>query len=332
MEWNIRKDITKEILEKLYNEEHLGTRKIAEKLNASRSTIKRHMKLHGMKMRPEIRKTLYTAKLIPNKKQKEIIYGTLLGDSCLYKEKKCKSVRMSFSHSVKQIEYVKWLRKNLNNIITNKEIKLYKYKKGNISINTCSYSLHWFRDLYKIFYKNNRKTISQEVLDLLTPLSLAIWFMDDGCHCKSGTNLATCSFNYNEHILIQKWFITKYSIETKIYNVPYGSGYLLHFNSANLKKLIKLIEKYIIPSMRYKFNLNNSPQRLQRRIINKNDMIQSELIGNNKNIAEMSMSHVNTCSNKIEITNRLVENAWLQTRYHRVYKCALLISNNKTNS
>ena len=39
----------------------------------------------------------------------------------------------------------------------------------------------YFRVLYKYLYKNGKKTIPLKALNRLTPLSLAIWWMDDGC-------------------------------------------------------------------------------------------------------------------------------------------------------
>ena len=47
-----------------------------------------------------------------------------------------------------------------------------------------------YEKFYNSLYKNGIKSVTQEWLDKITPLGLAIWFMDDGSNC--GTIATNC--------------------------------------------------------------------------------------------------------------------------------------------
>ena len=91
-------------------------------------------------------------------------------------------------------------------------------------------------------------------------MSLAIWWMDDGSICLSKRNrygkLATECFNYEEHILMKKYFKEKWNINVQIKSEK-NKYYFLRFNVTELKKLISIIYKYVceVPSMIYKIDL-----------------------------------------------------------------------------
>ena len=92
-------------------------------------------------------------------------------------------------------------------------------------------------------------------------MSLAIWWMDDGnLSILKGNRygkLATECFNYEEHLLMQKYFKDKWDINVQI-KLEKDKYYFLRFNSTELKKLISIIYKYVceIPSMIYKIDLD----------------------------------------------------------------------------
>ena len=69
-----------------------------------------------------------------------------------------------------------------------------------------------FSFLCKHLYSNTgRKKISLKYLNELSPLGLAVWWMDDGSLCNSKGNrwgkLCTECFNYEEHILLQTYHL-----------------------------------------------------------------------------------------------------------------------------
>lgn len=191
--------------------------------------------------------------------QKQVILGGLLGDSS------CNLKRIiSFSQSEKQKEYLVWKSKFFNkendikstyNIWNNKSYLRYYF---NYYIKKEDETFYSF--IRKNLYSGCRKKISLKYLNELTPLAIAVWWMDDGCISISKGNRygkwATECFNYEEHLLIQKYFKEKWNINVQI-KLEKNKYYFLRLNVTEMKKLIKIIYKYVceIPSMAYKVDL-----------------------------------------------------------------------------
>lgn len=191
--------------------------------------------------------------------QKQVILGGLLGDASCSPKK-----LISFSQSERQKDYLIWKSNffdkgnninTANNIWNNKSYLRYYFYYYIKKEDEAFYSF-----IRKNLYSNGRKKISLKYLNELTPLAIAIWWMDDGCLCLSKGNRygkwATECFNYEEHLLLQKYFKEKWGINVQI-KVEKNKFYFLRLNVAEMKKLIKIIYKYVceIPSMIYKVDL-----------------------------------------------------------------------------
>ena len=194
--------------------------------------------------------------------QKQIILGGLLGDSYFNKGKN--SVR--FSHCAKQLEYLEW---KYNFFVTKANIcSVYHTWNGNKYLQYCfEISKKYIDEDFISFIKRNlysndgRKKISLKYLNELDSLGLAVWWMDDGniSITKDGGNrygkLSTHCFNYEENLLIKKYFKDKWNIDVQIKTEK--NKYFIRIRASELKKLIKIIYKHIveIPSMIYKIDL-----------------------------------------------------------------------------
>ena len=197
--------------------------------------------------------------------QKQIILGGLLGDSSCSTKK-----IITFSQSEQQREYLIWKSKYFNkennikftyNVWNNKKYLrsyFYYYIKKEDEL--------FFSFIRKNLYTNNRKKISLKYLKELSPLALAVWWMDDGSLCLSKRNrygrLSTECFNYEEHLLLKKYFKEKWDINVQI-KLEKNKYYFLRLNVGDMKKLIKIIYKYVceVPSMIYKIDLQYSYDR-----------------------------------------------------------------------
>lgn len=195
--------------------------------------------------------------------QYQIILGGLLGDSSFYYKKGY----VSFSQCERQLEYLNWKRNKLkllhvgnvgqtvNKWMDNEYTRFYfncYLKDGNHQ--------DFIEYIHKNLYANSgRKKVSEKYLDCLTPLGLAVWWMDDGSMCLSKENrygkLSTNCFNYEENILIQQYLKRKYDITPSIKQEK--GAYFLRFSVSNMKKLISVIYPYVceVPSMIYKIDL-----------------------------------------------------------------------------
>ncbi len=197
-------------------------------------------------------------------RQWAIMYGTLLGDGYITKLDYGYATyyRFEVEHTINDKEYVDWLYKELS-VIFNVEARVrHRYssldQRGIKSTSLSLYSkMHEiFRSLREETYPNNRKTVSQEWLDKLTPLSLAVWYMDDGTyHINRNTiEIYTNSFSLEEHHLMQRHFQQTWNISPTI--VKRGKGqrkkYCLYFPRNEAVKLLHIIHPHILQCMRRK--------------------------------------------------------------------------------
>ena len=112
-----------------------------------------------------------------------------------------------------------------------------------------------FTEIYNLLYLNGIKTITGEYLERINhPIALAYWFMDDGA--KTGI-FATNGFTKEGVELLQEMMLEKFNIRTCVKKVtlkdPTKDQYLLVVFRDDLYFFEKLIEPYVVKSMRYKF-------------------------------------------------------------------------------
>lgn len=216
---------------------------------------------------------------------KSAIIGMVLGDGNLTQNRFQDGIYRGnalfrCSHSLKQWEYLEW-KKNLIQQLFGYPLKIKKVMVKNQRIGkiypVCSLVTKVHPRLTQIFrmtYKNGKKVITKDILNRLTPLAIAIWYMDDGF---LGINrkkqwkvvgLSTNSFNYEENCLIRDWFNEKYSI---LFNVTRTRSkqekdrritYFLRKGLSEGYKFLDIIRPYVekIECMRYKIDFNSYPK------------------------------------------------------------------------
>ena len=194
-----------------------------------------------------------------SKRQKAIVIGSLLGDGCL--ERNGRNVRLRIEHSDSQKEYLLWKCKKLQRLITERspmKINAFHkvYKRRYISWRAYTMTNINLNELFYLFYKENKKIIPYSIIkDLTDPLSLAVWFMDDG-YKRNDCNafrISTDSFTYHENELLVKVLKQNFGLNCNIHKKGnYWNIYIPKKSAYEFKDLISL---YIIPTLRYKIAL-----------------------------------------------------------------------------
>src|SRR3989344_155382 len=114
--------------------------------------------------------------------QEQILIGLLLGDGHLETQNQGRTFRLKVEHAISQKDYVDWLYDKFKNLaLTKPQIKLQmvagkmreKYWFSTISTGS-------FRFYAQQFYVNRKKVVPEIIAKFASPLSLAVWFMDDG--------------------------------------------------------------------------------------------------------------------------------------------------------
>ena len=108
-----------------------------------------------------------------------LLAGTLLGDGLLGRNRENDLARYHSTHGMKQLEYANFKEMIFGNCRGREYMNDYEKGFGNRLHSSCSKSM-FPKHVYDIFYKNGKKKVTQEWLDLLNEFGLALWYMDDG--------------------------------------------------------------------------------------------------------------------------------------------------------
>ncbi len=190
--------------------------------------------------------------------QLDMIVGSLLGDASL----ECRSngkrgsitARFRAHHGDKQKEYIFWKYSILQDL-TSREPRKIVWENPKRSLREVSWyfhtkSLEELGVFYELFYPNKKKILPENVFQLLTPRSLAIWFMDDGTHTGAGMIINSHSFSKKEQEKIRHFFESRYGIITDI--VKDREKWKIIIKNKNKDTFIHIIKPFLIPTMKYK--------------------------------------------------------------------------------
>jgi recombination protein RecA len=210
---------------------------------------------------------------------RDIILGSLLGDGSLAKNPKYKNARFSFRHSIKQKDYFFWKMQMLQEICgescywlqgTEKKpdgwgTKKYRFQSRALPSLTELYDLTHYR------VSGTKVRVTRKWLNRLSPLSLAIWWMDDGSLVSDSRQGVICTdgFSLKEVKIINQYFKNILKIETKIGRVTHQDKYRIWIRSTEeLKKFLKIIIPHVFTkSMLYKVLLVYKDSQIQQRWI-----------------------------------------------------------------
>lgn len=211
-------------------------------------------------------------------REKSIILGSLLGDGSLKIHKGYANARFSFRHSIAQKEYFMWKAHELAAISSDKCVFLQKadgWAKME-KLRFQSRALSTLTELYRLTHEQHRFAISRSWLNQLTPLSLAIWWCDDGSIISNGRKGVICTDGFDEKSVR---FLARYMEvvwKVKVHAGPItrqrDNEHILYWrlwlSTGELKKFLRIIIPYIpVPSMIYKFVLLYKDSQLQQRWI-----------------------------------------------------------------
>ncbi len=185
-----------------------------------------------------------------------VLIGNLLGDA--HGEQRSGNPRFSWSMSKSHMEYLYWLHdfysergycSKTKPIIKaqapQKNGKIYYGGKFNLYIFS---SQRW---VYDMFYTNNGiKIIPSNIADYQTPLTLSIWYMDNGGRYKNGAQFSTYCFTYEEHLIIQKAILSNFGLNVRIDKRP--SGYVQVVPRSEYALFVSIISPYMVTGGHYK--------------------------------------------------------------------------------
>lgn len=214
-----------------------------------------------------------------SKNVRDIILGSLLGDGSLAINPKYKSPRFSFRHSVKQKEYFFWKMDMLKEISGESCYWLQGSEKKPDGWGTAKYrfqsrALACLTEIYNLTHhrvSGTKVRVTRKWLNQLSPLSLAIWWQDDGSLVSDSRQGVICTdgFSFEEVEIIHQYFRKVWNIETKIGRVSNQDKWRIWIRSSEeLKKFLRIIIPHVYTkSMLYKILLIYKDSQVQERWI-----------------------------------------------------------------
>jgi len=209
-----------------------------------------------------------------------VILGTLLGDGSLKVQSKYSNANLQIRHSEMQKDYLLWKAETLKEIAGDKSVSVQKadgYSK-NRKWRFVSRRLPSLTDLHLLTHKKNKLRIRRKWLNQMTPLSLAVWWCDDGSLISYGGRkgvFCTDGFDKESVKIIARYLKIVWDIRTVVapirrkYNGEQRQYWRIWIRSQEeLKKFLRIILPYIpVPSMLQKTILLYKDSQFQQRWI-----------------------------------------------------------------
>jgi recombination protein RecA len=185
--------------------------------------------------------------------------GTLMGDGALSRTGSGHGARFRYSHCQEQTAYADWKASLFANLGASRHIR----KDGVVTYDF--QPIAELADLRKSVYVEGTKVFDDDYLKRLTPLSLALWYMDDAGftirskgvqqRTKGGSGRAEICVEAMEpatRARLVTYLADTWGIHAKLSTRGSADKAVLQFPTAETEKLHALIAPFVHPSMDYK--------------------------------------------------------------------------------
>ena len=196
---------------------------------------------HGWKKAKDITfddKLITKQRMVINGTLRDFLYGTIPFDCSLYSSHGNGTARITFSNG-KQEEYLNWKTKMIEKAFPMKP------RKGK----TAYISSRGYTELFDIYQNIGKERDPLKLWDLtkpLSPITLALWYMDDGHKYNEVTVGISISPNRTSLEDLKEYLTNVCKLPCKTYE--HG----IKFTNDGSTRLMEIISEYVIPSMQYK--------------------------------------------------------------------------------
>ncbi|MBA3308593.1 MAG: recombinase RecA [Nocardioidaceae bacterium] len=193
--------------------------------------------------------------------QWQVVLGSLLGDGNLSPNRRDRNgVRFRLGHGVRQADYLDWKVSMLANIACSRRTN----EKGSVFADFTP--LPELGELQRAVYMGDgKKTVTWDYLKALTPLALAVWYMDDGCFTLRSKGLQERTQGGSGRIQFCVEALTEgsrnrfvdylrdtHGLETSWRRVGANQKAVLTFTTRSTSDFLRIVAPFVHPSMDYK--------------------------------------------------------------------------------
>lgn len=202
----------------------------------------------------------YKKQLELNCVQESTLVGSILGDANLRIMKR--HAVLTIAHGDKQKDYVFWKYNIFQDWVLTppwQENRIY-YKDRSRRLKSWRFQTVSHRimtQFYLKFYPQGKKLVPSDLKKLLTPLALAVWYMDDGSRKTYGKGafLHTQNFILEDQYKLIEILKQSFGLEAHISSHGWSKGkqlFRLYITASSFSKFKTIILPYILPMFSYK--------------------------------------------------------------------------------
>lgn len=188
-----------------------------------------------------------------SEEQKMVVLGAVLGDGNIRRKNgKSFASYLRFEHCKEQENYCRWKAGLLGDVVTTRVLNRKRCDKCIQTVLSETMAIAEIGDIFdEVYFHGGKKGVNKLILSKLSPLAIAIWYMDDGSlnvrkrWGNSRCSLAIHGFNSSERTEIKDFFISM-GMECELY------GGCLMFSVDGSMWFQEMICKYIPECMQYK--------------------------------------------------------------------------------
>jgi recombination protein RecA len=185
--------------------------------------------------------------------------GTLMGDGAISSARGGLAARFRYSHCAAQTEYADWKASLFSNIGSSRHVR----EDGVVTYDF--HPMSELADLRRTVYVEGKKVFDDEYLKSLTPLSLALWYMDDAHFAirSKGVQVRTEGLSGRVEICVEgmeaatrvrlvTYLADTWGLQARLRLSGAKQVAVLVFTNAESAKFHALIAPFVHPSMEYK--------------------------------------------------------------------------------
>ncbi|EHB45708.1 Protein recA [Mycolicibacterium rhodesiae JS60] len=196
-----------------------------------------------------------------SEQQFQVVLGSLMGDGNLSPNRRDRNgVRFRMGHGAKQADYLSWKTALLGNLGRSER----ENAKGARFVDFTP--LPELAELQRAVYLGDgKKFLSEDYLKALTPLALAIWYMDDGSFTLRSKGLQQrtaggsgrieiCveAMSEGSRVRLRDYLRDTHGLDVRLRRAGTAGKAVLVFSAAATAKFQEIVAPYMAPSMEYK--------------------------------------------------------------------------------
>lgn len=182
--------------------------------------------------------------------QQAVLAGTLLGDTSIAKHGH--HHRLFIKHKSAHRALVEWKYEVFRDFVTmslndfDQQLNGRRYPCVQFVTRTSPIFTVW----RERFYRERTKIVPPNMADLLQPVSIAAWLMDDGTADRAGITFQTHSFQLGEVERLASVLMERFALRTSL--MRNKGAWIVYVHRSSVEDLAALVAPYVLPQFTYK--------------------------------------------------------------------------------